>query len=156
MDTLFEQEVSQEELDAFVNDMMESTTLIIEKIQERSLLKQEVQRIKLTYLIDTSNFNPWFIGSEYCHVLTRRKVPKTNESSDTLKESTTQTKMGMTVEPPNLGPKPLTQDILKKFRSGLFLDSNKGGYYGCNHPDNQFELRTALKQVNKEVSNKKC
>lgn len=27
-----------------------------------------VKSIKITYLIEASNYDPWFIGTDYCHV----------------------------------------------------------------------------------------
>jgi prophage antirepressor-like protein len=33
--------------------------------------KTLVKSIKITYLIEASNYDPWFIGTDYCHILKR-------------------------------------------------------------------------------------
>lgn len=52
--------------------MLEVSKQLIQRIQAKNS-DAIVKSIKITYLIESSNYDPWFIGTEYCQVLVRKK-----------------------------------------------------------------------------------
>lgn len=50
--------------------MLEVSQLLVERIQNKD--SSVIQKIKIAYLIETTNYDPWFIGTEYCHLIIKK------------------------------------------------------------------------------------
>lgn len=50
--------------------MLEVSKLLIQRMQARNP-ETIVKSIKITYLIESSNYDPWFIGTEFCNILAK-------------------------------------------------------------------------------------
>jgi hypothetical protein len=50
--------------------ILELSKLIIMRVQERNP-GVIVKSIRITYLVEKDNFDPWFVGTDFCHILQR-------------------------------------------------------------------------------------
>jgi len=57
------------------NSILEISKSIILRIQssKKNLI---IKDIKIAYLIEATNFEPWFIGTEYCEILKLKKIQR--------------------------------------------------------------------------------
>ena len=48
--------------------ILELSKQIVMRIQDRKI-GVIVKSIKITYLVEKDNHDPWFVGTDYCHIL---------------------------------------------------------------------------------------
>jgi len=48
--------------------ILELSKQIVMRIQDRNI-GVIVKSIKITYLVEKDNHDPWFVGTDYCHIL---------------------------------------------------------------------------------------
>ena len=83
----FYEEKVPDEIYFKINDqILELSKQIVIRIQEKNI-GVVVKSIKITYLVEKDNYDPWFVGTDYCHIYNksasnskRLKSPKTSKT----------------------------------------------------------------------------
>lgn len=81
MSSVYEEEIPEEEINLFGSQMFEVSAQIVHRIQTKEQGCQ-IKKIKVAYLIETNNHEPWFIGTESCLALVTTTINNGNDKYD--------------------------------------------------------------------------